>query len=89
MGEIDSGERKGTGLYCFINPNRACGPECMAYENAPSGKDFLGKQWANCLLLVNVHRTGKHLTILAGSVDSLVVSKQDEARRLTPLPAVR
>lgn len=79
-------EKKEGGLYCFLNGDRACGPDCMAYETPPQHKDFVGKQWAHCLLLVNAHRTGKHLTILAQFSDTLLSLKQDEARLKQPPP---
>lgn len=64
-----SDEEKGNGLFCFLDQGRPCGPECMAYlTHPPSGPDFQGQQFANCLLLVNAHRTGKHLVVLARDV---------------------
>lgn len=77
------------GLYCFLNPERACGADCMAYETPPNYKDFIGKQWARCVLLVNAHRVGKHLPILAGSLGTLVTQEQDKARMPQPPPPVR
>lgn len=57
---------EGTGLFCFRNDMRPCGPSCMAYTTtAPKGPDYLGVQWAHCMELVNMHRTGKHLAIIA------------------------
>lgn len=49
-----------------MSQTRVCGPDCMAYlPQVPEGKDFTGEQWAHCMLLVNAHRAGKHLVILA------------------------
>lgn len=92
MQETDKEEKEqtSTGLFCFLNSDRACGADCMAYEAAPTHKDFMGKQWANCMLLVNIHRTGKHLTIIAQSTDALLTLKRDEVRtQQPPPPAVR
>lgn len=79
-------EPKETGLFCFISPDRVCGADCMAYSDPPNHKDFVGKQWAHCLLLVNTHRAGKHLTVLASHADTLLNLKQDEARTNQPPP---
>lgn len=56
------------GLYCFLSPTRACGPECMAYTQVPDGADYKDQQWANCMLLVGVHRVGKHVIVLASEI---------------------
>lgn len=53
-------------LMCFMDQNRVCGPDCVAYLTArPEGKDYEQQPWACCTLLVNAHRGGKHLTVLA------------------------
>lgn len=72
------------GPLCFINNTRVCGPDCMAFlPQAPSGDDYKGEQWAHCHLLVNAHRSGKHLTILAN-----VHSQANAvAKRSVPAPA--
>ena len=59
------------GLYCFIAAHRECGPACMAYSPAPEGPDYKDQQWATCMLLVNAHRLGKHLVVLASTVDTV------------------
>ena len=71
------------GLVCFLNQNRPCGADCMAYLPAserPQGVEYAEAQWASCLLLVNAHRTGKHLVVLAGSAADAVKLKKDGAR---------
>lgn len=51
-------------LGCFIRQERLCGPDCMAFMPArPQGDSYNG-QWANCMLLVNAERIGKHLVIV-------------------------
>jgi len=71
------------GLSCFISQDRVCGPDCMAFlPQVPEGKDFLGEQWAHCMLLVNAHRTGKHLVIIASEQSKT----NAEARRSKPAP---
>ncbi len=82
-------ERQGTGLYCFLDRNKACGADCMAWDSVPNHRDYIGKQFANCMILVNLHRTGKHLTVIASSLDTLVKSEQDKARIPVPPGPVR
>lgn len=67
-----------TGLYCFLDDARPCSAECMAYDAAPEGADYRDKQWANCMLLVNAHRGGKHLIVLA-SLGSELLHKTKNA----------
>jgi hypothetical protein len=79
-------------LYCFLNKERPCGADCMAFEAAPVGEDYRDKQWGNCLLLVNAHRAGKHLVVLASiGADLLKRTKNaaaDAARTNQPSPPV-
>ena len=78
-------------LLCWLNGDRVCGPDCMAYETAPDGPDYQDKQWANCMLLVNAHRVGKHLVVLAsqgqGLMKHLNVIAADQ-KRTAPTPPV-
>ena len=61
-----------TGLFCFMNADRVCSADCMAFLHPPPAEpDYAGQQWASCLLLVNVHRGGKHLVILASEAHKL------------------
>lgn len=57
----------GNGLQCFLNMDRPCGPDCMAYVNPPivKGPDYDGKQWANCLLLTSSQQISKHIVAIA------------------------
>lgn len=84
---------KGNGLVCFLDQNRSCGPDCMAFLiERPEGNDYRGQQWANCMLLVNAHRAGKHLTILASVTDAFVQKNRahaaDQARATQAPPPV-
>ena len=73
-------DNKGNGLFCFIDNTRPCAADCMAYQvEPPAGPDYRGQQWANCLLLINAHRVGKHLTILAQATDGLIRRSQVQA----------
>jgi hypothetical protein len=53
-------------VYCYRDATRPCTAECVAFlgeTSRPSG-EFPGAI-ASCSLLVDSHRSGKHLTILA------------------------
>lgn len=73
-------------LFCFIRAERPCDASCVAYLVVqPSGEDYREQPWAQCLLLVNAHRGGKHLTILTNTAVSAynaeLTRAADEARR--------
>jgi len=92
--ELDANEIAKNGLMCFKDSDRPCGADCMAFADAPEGPDFQGKQWANCMVLVNSHRTAKHLVILASFGGQLVQkAKTEQADRIRanqpPPPAVK
>jgi hypothetical protein len=80
---------KEKGLFCFVTPERVCGPACMAYQVAvPEGQDYLAQQWAHCMLLTNMHKIGKHTTVIA---TELVRKNRDAARtgqQPPPLPTM-
>ena len=60
-------------LRCFITPERACGPDCMAFvTQVPMHVDYRGQAWPHCLILLNLHRTGKHLVILAEGMTKVI-----------------
>lgn len=85
---------KGTGLQCFMNGDRVCGADCMAFQtDRPEGPDYQD-QWAHCMLLTNLHRGAKHLVVLTQSVNTIVRQGQDMARQNQvppgiPIPGVR
>lgn len=55
-----------SGLFCFLDQARPCTGECMAFlPSQPEGADYEGQQWSKCMLLVNIHKGGKHLVALA------------------------
>lgn len=66
-------------LQCFLDDGRECGADCMAYVEAPEGPDYVDRQWANCMLLVNIHRTGKHLIVLASCASNAEKASKNEA----------
>lgn len=56
---------EGSGLFCYRDAMRPCGPDCVAYlAQKPVGVYYEGEQWAHCHLLVNEDRKGRHLVIL-------------------------
>src|SRR5690606_10644440 len=82
---------EGTEKYCFIDSNRPCTAECMAFLVVrPEGPDYEGQQWAACSLLVNMHRGGKHLTVLASQgaavLKDMRIKMADEKRLNQPPP---
>lgn len=87
--EVEEGK---SGLFCFIDHTRPCDVTCMAYCDPPEQPDYEGKQWAHCHLLVNVHRGGKHLIVLAQVGGELVkkskIEAADKARLNQPTPPV-
>ncbi len=86
----DEPGQKATGLDCFLNQNRPCGPDCMAFTAPPEGQDYQDQQWAHCMLLVNAHRGGKHLVVLASLGTELSKKAKteaaDRARAQQPAP---
>lgn len=75
-----------TGLYCWVNSERECGSDCMAYQACPvEGADYctpdgVPNQWARCMLLVNAHKVSKHVVLLA----SLARSAEHRASQVSP-----
>ena len=76
----DMKEKTANGLYCFKDMTRPCGADCMAYQlEKPEGPDYRS-QWANCSILVNEHKSAKHLIIIAQGVTTLLKQGQDRIR---------
>ena len=71
----DDSERNG--LVCFMNMDRQCGADCMAYSTLPSESKYLGEQQKHCVAIVGVERLGRY----AGGILSLLTKKKaDDAR---------
>lgn len=71
----DNADRNG--LVCFMNMDRPCGSDCMAYTTAPSESVYLGEQQRHCVAIVGVERLGRY----AGGILSLLSKKKaDDAR---------
>ena len=92
MPVIPMSELPGSGLCCFKDKERMCTAECMAYVNPPAAEEFKDQQWAHCLELINLHRIGKHVTLLAiGQQEILKIKRNeatDRARTNQPAPPV-
>ncbi len=53
-------------MFCYRDANRVCDSTCVAFLVViPDGDDYTEQPWARCHVLVNEHRQGKHLTVLA------------------------
>jgi hypothetical protein len=76
------------GPACFLNQERICGPDCIAYlSRPPEGTAYLGEQWARCHLLVNADRAGRHLVVLASTIGAIHTHvKTEAADRSRPKP---
>lgn len=81
-----------TSLQCFLDADRACGPDCMAHMlQVPEGDDYKGEQqWAHCSVLVSAHRLGKHAVIIAsiaaGALKQWGTLSADRKRTMQPQP---
>lgn len=68
-------------LFCFQDHCRPCTAECVAFESTPpEDKDYKNKPWAHCMILVNAHRTGKHLVTLSSGLSKIIAHLTDQAR---------
>jgi hypothetical protein len=78
-------------VYCFLDRERVCGPECMAFLTHPrqSNSSELSDLQAHCTLLTGMDRLGRNITIIAstltGKARSEAIKEQDTIReRNTP-----
>lgn len=66
-------------LYCFLDAGRPCGAECMAFLPVrPEGPDYASDAWPACMLLVNLHKLGKHHVSLAQTGVAMLKQRKDE-----------
>lgn len=72
--------------HCFFSKDRLCTSECVAYEPADD-KEFKDKPWASCMILINLHRAGKHLGNIASEMGRVRNHFTDQARVHQPPPA--
>lgn len=62
-------------IMCFKDGNRECGADCIAFLTvAPQGDPeyATSPMWMRCHLLVNEHRKGKHLVVIAAQLGKLL-----------------
>lgn len=77
-------------LRCFLSPDRACGADCMSFmTSVPQGGDYQNQAWPHCLLLLNAHRVGKHLVILAEIAAKMLRPDPHREQTKIPPPEVR
>lgn len=48
---------------CFLNADRQCGPDCMAFTPQPADVQVLAPQQRHCVALVSAERLGRHAVI--------------------------
>ena len=51
-------------LVCFLDKERGCGPDCMAFSINTPGPDY-NEPWGHCLYLASLFRISKHAVIMA------------------------
>lgn len=74
--ELDDDHEK-NGLMCFMDQDRQCGGDCMAFSTSPSESPHLGDQQKHCVLIVGLERTGRYA---GGLLSLLKKDKADSAR---------
>lgn len=52
-------------LYCFLNSDRPCGADCMAFKTVGQNNERLDSAQQHCVLLSSVERGGNGLNVLA------------------------
>lgn len=74
-----------SGLCCFLQQERVCGADCMAFlPQPPQGVHYQGEQWAHCQLLVNADRVGRHLVIITQQLGQLKGEQLRQSRNQPP-----
>lgn len=67
------------GLMCFLNADRVCGVDCMAYTTAPE-QSPLSVQQRHCVLIVGVERLARHVAVGAKLLNDMQVAAKDRQR---------
>lgn len=65
---IKDDDHETNGLNCFLDGNRECGADCMAYISSPPDILGLEGQPANCFLLLSSHQLTHRVGVLAKAV---------------------
>jgi hypothetical protein len=75
-----------TGLFCFLNSDRVCGAECMAFVTHPrmASSSEMNAQQQHCVLLTSAERVGRNVTAIASmqasSLKKTRIDKADQQR---------
>lgn len=83
----DSQDKPDDKLLCFLNKDRFCGPDCMAYKTIPDDNKQLDKGQQHCVLLSAIERTGRSTNIIAQLIDTILKrdkTKDADAKRGSP-----
>lgn len=56
---------EGDELYCFLNKDRPCGGDCMAYKTIPDRNEQLDSAQPHCVLLNATEKAGRGLHVLS------------------------
>ena len=75
--EMDDDNRNG--LVCFLNDQRICRPDCMAFTTEGSESPYLNDQQKHCMLIVSVERLARY----SGGLLSLAKNKKADDDRKT------
>ena len=81
--EEEEEESPQNGLVCFIDLDRNCGADCMAFTREPFESTSLSTQQSNCTLLVSAERLGRY----TGGLVKVIKNAIDDAAR-TPARAL-
>lgn len=74
--------------YCFVAPDRMCGPDCMAYLSREADVP-IDPQQRHCLILVSAERLARHVSIgvkVASDIMSLMKTSDADRRRTEQRP---
>lgn len=67
-------------VFCFINFERVCGPDCIAFTSKPADSTHLDPQQRHCLVLISGERLARHAAIGVKIVgDMMTFMKQSDA----------
>lgn len=78
-------DAENNGLVCFMNMDRPCGADCMAYTGETSESKYLSSQQKDCIVLVSAERLGRY----AGGILSIIKNSQADQGRATTMKETR
>jgi hypothetical protein len=76
--QLDDDPEK-NGLACFLNADRICGADCMAYTTIGSESKYLNDQQKHCVAIVGIERLGRY----AGGILQLMKNTGADSKRST------